>query len=389
MKPLTLNPGGEKRILRGHKWIFSNEIADPLNYFEPGGWVEVFSHKGRNLGYGYINPRSLIAVRLLAGPGREPQPDFITRRLDAANQRRRTELYPGAQCYRVVYGESDGLPGLVVDRYGRLVVYQITTLGMSRLEPEVQAAIHEVLKPEILVYRNDSPVRLLEGLPLSKGLAHGEFRENLRVELDGLHYLINPIEGQKTGMYLDQRDNRRMLKPFVQDKKVLDLFCYNGAWSLTAAAAGAAEVLGIDESKAAIEQAEVNAQENGLASQCRFEAREVFQALKELPRNSFDVVVVDPPAFVKTKSALLEAKKGYTDLNRRALLTLKPGGILVSCSCSFHLDEASFREVLLKASQASGRELRLLEARGQSKDHPVLLAMPETHYLKCYLLQVV
>ncbi len=388
MKSLHLNPGGERRALRGHKWIFSNEIADPLNQYEPGSWVEVFSHKKKNLGFGYINPRSLIAVRLIAGPGKEPSTDLILHRLKEANQWRKT-LYPKAECYRVVYGEADGLPGLVVDRYGKLVVYQITTLGMSLLESEIREAVHEVLQPETLVYRHDSSVRQLEGLSLTKGIAYGEIPETCCVELDGLRLVFNPIEGQKTGMYLDQRDNRRALKPFVKGKKVLDLFCYNGAWSLTAASAGATEVLGIDESKVAIESADTNAKENGFASLCRFEAREAFQALKELPRNTFDVVVLDPPAFVKTKSALTEAKKGYTDLNRRAMLTVKPGGVLVSCSCSYHLDEASFKDVLLKAAQAAGRELRLVEARGQAKDHPVLPAMPETHYLKCYLLQVV
>ncbi len=389
MKSLYLNPGGEKRILRGHKWIFSNEIEDALNQYEPGSWVQVFSHKKKTLGFGYINPRSLIAVRLVAGPGKEPGTDVIAHRMREASQWRKTRIYPGAQCYRVVYGESDGLPGLVVDRYGKLVVYQITTLGMSLLESEIREAIHEVLQPETLVYRHDSPVRLLEGLPLTKGVAYGEVPEVCSVELDGIRFVLNPIDGQKTGMYLDQRDNRQALKPFVHGKKILDLFCYNGAWSLTAAAAGAVETLGIDESKNAIESAKINAHENGFAPICRFEAREVFHALKELSRNTFDVVVVDPPAFVKNKSALAEAKKGYTDLNRRAMMMVKPGGVLISCSCSYHLDEASFKDVLLKAAQAGGRELKLLEARGQAKDHPVLLAMPETNYLKCYVLQVV
>ncbi len=387
MKPLYLNPGREKRILQGHRWVFSNEIADPLSQYEPGGWVEVFSHKGKTLGHGYINPRSLIAVRLVSGPGPEPDAHFITERMAKAYEERRTLLYPGAQCCRVVFGESDGLPGLVVDRYGDMVVYQINTVGMARLEPKILEAIHDVLQPKTIVFRHDSAVRLLEGLPLTKGVVHGKVPQDHWVELDGIRYLIDPVEGQKTGMYLDQRDNRQALKPFVQGKKVLDLFCYNGAWSLMAAAGGAAGILAIDESNMAIEQGKGNAQENGLASICRFETREVFQALKELPKDTFDVVIADPPAFVKSKSALLEAKKGYTDLNRRALLALKRGGLLISCSCSYHLDESSFREVLLKAGQASGRELRLLEARGQAKDHPPLLAMPETRYLKCFFLQ--
>ncbi len=387
MKPLYLNPGREKRVLQGHRWIFSNEIGDSLSQYEPGSWVEVFSHKGKALGCGYINPHSLITVRLLSGPGREPGAHFITERMARADERRRTLLYPDARCYRVVFGESDELPGLVVDRYEDVVVYQVNTLGMTSLEPQIIEAIHAVLQPKAIVSRHDSTVRLLEGLPLTKAVVHGKVPENHRVELDGIRYLLDPMGGQKTGMYLDQRDNRQALKSYVEGKKILDLFCYNGAWSLTAASGGAAQVLGIDESGMAIEQATNNALENDFGSLCRFESREVFQALKEFPKNTFDVVIVDPPAFVKSKSALLEAKKGYTDLNRRALLALRRGGILVSCSCSYHLDEVSFRDVLLKAAQASGRELSLLEARGQAKDHSPLLAMPETRYLKCYFLQ--
>jgi 23S rRNA (cytosine1962-C5)-methyltransferase len=206
--------------------------------------------------------------------------------------------------------------------------------------------------------------------------------------MDGIQQRLNPLGGQKTGFYLDQRDNRQALRRWVKGARVLDLFCYNGAWSLVAASAGASEVLGIDDSSEAINQASRNADQNQLGDQCRFEVGEAFRFLKSVPRGAYDVIILDPPAFAKTKSALPDARKGYTDLNRRAMLALEPGGILVSCSCSYHLSEDLFRQVLLQAAQASGRRLRLLEARSQSADHPVLLAMPETQYLKCCFLQV-
>lgn len=388
MKALHLQPGRERRILQGHRWIFSNEISEKLSDYTPGNWVEVFTGKGVPLGVGYINPQSLIAVRLVGPPGQEPTRDFLLQLVQKAAARRANLLCPGASCYRAVYGESDGLPGLVVDRYGEILVYQITTLGMSHLEPLLQEILLEVFHPRALVFRHDTPVRTLEGLPLVKGVAYGELPEDYWIDLDGIKFRIAPLAGQKTGLFLDQRENRLAFRRWVQGRRVLDLFCYNGAWALTAARAGAEAVLGVDQSAEAIAQAEENARQNGLEQSCAFEKDEAFHYLRTAGRNSFDAVVVDPPAFVKTKSALPEARKGYTDLNRRAMLALKPGGILVSCSCSYHLNENLFRDVLVQAAQAAGKQVRLLEARGQAMDHPVLLAMPETQYLKCYFLEV-
>lgn len=388
MKPLYLNPGREKRVLRGHRWIFSSEISNRLSDYEPGSWVEVFSSKGVLLGSGYINPHSLIAVRLVCSPGEKPTAEFFHDLIENAVNRRKV-FYPGSDCYRAVYGESDRLPGLVIDRYGEVLVYQITTLGMSRLEPLLQEVMMDLFHPEAVVYRHDTQVRTLEGLPLVKGVWFGELPRSHRVTLDGLELQINPLEGQKTGYYLDQRDNRLSIRRWVREKKVLDLFCYDGAWGLTAASAGAGEVTGVDQSAGAIERARSNALRNRLEDRCRFKAEEAFTFLKSIDKGAFDLIILDPPAFAKTKSSVPEAQKGYTDLNRRALLALKPGGILVSCSCSYHIGEDLFQEILLRAAQASGRQLRVLEARGQALDHPVLLAMPETRYLKCYVLEVV
>lgn len=386
---LHLKPGRERRILKGHRWIFSNEIADSFSDLRPASWVKVFTAKGVFLGSGYINPGSLIAVRLMCLPGQEPGKDFFFSLLRNADSRRSRTLYPGSECYRAVFGESDGLPGLVVDRYGDVVVYQITTRGMAEMEDLFQELLIELYKPRALVFRNDAQVRELEGLTAQKGVAYGSIPDQHWVSVENIEMRVDPMSGQKTGLYLDQRDNRKALAPWAKGKKVLDLFCYNGAWSLTAAKAGAKEAVGVDRSATAIALAKENSARNRTERTTNFVDQDVLQFLKTVPQGAFDVIILDPPAFAKTKKSLPEAKKGYIDINRRALLALKQGGLLVSSSCSYHLNEEAFRDVILQAAQASGRQLRLLEARGQAKDHPVLLAMPETSYLKCLFLEVI
>jgi 23S rRNA (cytosine1962-C5)-methyltransferase len=386
MKTLKLRPGSERRILKGHRWIFSNEIADPINDFEPGSWVEVLTKGGLSLGVGYINPASLIAVRIVSPSGKKPDEKFFRQTLlDAASFRE--FLYPGADSCRLIFGESDSLPGLVVDRYGEVLVYQAGTVGMARMEELIRELLFDLFRPSALVFRNDSPSRALEGLALEKGVAGGNVTGEIPVHINGIRYMVDVLGGQKTGMYLDQRDNRNAAKHWMQGKRVLDLFCYNGAWGLSAVAAGAAEVIGVDQSADAADQARRNAVLNGFGDRLSYVAGDVFDYLKRTPRASFDVIVLDPPAFARTRSAVAEARKGYTDLNRRALLALKPGGILITCSCSYHMSEELFQEVLISAGQASGRKLRLLEVRGQALDHPVLLAMPETRYLKCFVVE--
>ena len=388
MKNLILHPGRERRILQGHRWVFSNEIADPIHDFEPGSWVEVLTAKGLSLGSGYINPASLIAVRIVCPPGGKPDEKFFRQRLlDAA--RFRQYIYPAAECCRLVFGESDGLPGLVVDRYGDVLVYQIGTVGMAKMEDLMRELLVDLFRPEALVFRNDSPSRTLEGLELEKGVAYGSVTGDIPVQIDAIRYLVDVLGGQKTGMYLDQRDNRSAARQWMQGKRVLDLFCYNGAWGLSAVAGGAAEVTGVDQSSDAVGRARRNAELNGFGGQSSFVAADIFDYLKRIARASFDVIVLDPPAFAKSRSAVQEARKGYTDINRRALLALKPGGILITCSCSYHISEELFRETLISAGQASGRKLRLLQVRGQALDHPALLGMPETRYLKCFTVEAV
>ena len=388
LKPIHLLPGREKRLLQGHKWLFSNELADHPTDFEPGAWVTVYSSKGVCFGSGYLNPHSLIAVRLVCRPHEKPSRELFGELLTRAADRRESLFYPNSGCSRLVYGEADGLPGLIVDRYGEVLVYQLTTLGMSLMEDLLRELLLELFRPQALVFRHDTAIRTLEGLPMVKGVAHGELPDPCWIEIEGLHFLIDPLNGQKTGFYLDQRDNRQALRRWAKGRKALDLFCYNGAWGLSAAAAGAHEVVGIDQARDAVDQARHSAARNRLETICRFETEEAFTFLKTVKKGAFELIVLDPPAFAKTRSNLPQALKGYTDLNRRALLALEPGGILVSCSCSYHLSEDLFREMLLKAAQASGRQLRVLEVRGQALDHPVLLAMPETRYLKCAILEV-
>jgi len=228
MKTLTLHLGRERRILQGHRWVFSNEIADPIHDLEPGSWVEVLTAKGLSLGTGYINPASLIAVRLACPAGKKPDEKFFRQAmLDAASFRQ--SLYPGAESCRLVFGESDQFPGLVVDRYGDVLVYQAGTVGMAAMEESVRQLLIELFQPSALVFRNDSLSRTLEGLPLEKGVAYGSVSGDILVRIDGIRYMVDVLNGQKTGMYLDQRDNRNAARQWMEGKRVLDLFCYNGA----------------------------------------------------------------------------------------------------------------------------------------------------------------
>lgn len=387
MNPIHLHPGRERRILQGHRWVFSNEIADHLPDYEPGSWVEVFSAKGVSLGYGYINPASLISVRLVCPPGRKPDADFFRDTMIRA-ARYRAFVYPDSECHRLIFGESDGLPGLVIDRYGDVLAYQVGTVGMAKLEPLLLDLMSEVFHPSAVIFRNDTSSRAFEGLPMEKGIALGDLPGQHIVRIDEIKYQVDLLEGQKTGMYLDQRDNRKALSRLARGRRILDLFCYNGAWSLSAAFGGALETVGVDGSAKAVEQARENARLNGFDDRCSFITGDVFDFLKKVRPGHFDIIILDPPAFAKTKAALPVARKGYMDLNRRALLALKPGCLLVTCSCSYHMREDLFREALLAAGQASGRALRLVQAGGQAMDHPALLSMPETKYLKCMVLEV-
>lgn len=387
MQELKVTRSGERRLMQGHRWVFSNEVDGSLKTYAPGEWVQVVSASGLRWGTGYVNPHCLIACRIVGPPGVDITPEFLEGRFrESAGFREK--LYPGEKTFRAVYGESDGLPGLVVDRYDSAWVMQITTAGMAAIQEMIVEALLRVFRPQILVARNDASARALEGLPIHKEVLCGEVSGLVPAPVHNLTVHVDLLEGQKTGLFLDQRDNREAIRRYVSGAEVLDLFCYQGLWSLVAAQAGASRVLGVDRARDAVQRAQQDATVNGLADRCQFRVEDVLDFLKRTKRESFDVIIMDPPAFAKSKSALPNAVKGYTDLNRRAMLAVRRGGLLVTCSCSYHLQEEAFYEMLLRAAQAAGRSLRLLEARGQAVDHPALLAMPETRYLKCAFLEV-
>ncbi|HSF34362.1 MAG TPA: class I SAM-dependent rRNA methyltransferase [Candidatus Tectomicrobia bacterium] len=388
--PLHIHKGHERRLLLGHPWVFSNEIASDLRQYEPGSLVDVYTHGGTFVGRGYINPRSLITVRILARQREVIDSAFFRRRIEAA-LRRRERLFPGAQSYRLVYSEGDLLPGLIIDRYADHAVLQTLTLGMELRTEAICEALEAIIQPRAIVARNDVGIRNLEGLAQEKKVLRGSLQTPIEVwELD-VRFHVDPWEGQKTGFYLDQRDNRCTLRPLLAGERVLDAFCYTGAWALHAARAGAKEVVAVDESTKAIQCANDQAKDNGLEHVCQFTAADVFDVLKEADtrHERFDCIILDPPAFVKSRSKVREGLQGYWEINRRAMRLLKPGGYLITCSCSYHVDPDTFRTTLSRAARAARRSAVLLEMRSQARDHPVLLPVSEMAYLKCAVLSLV
>lgn len=379
---ITLKKHSDKRVRRGHAWIFSNEVAHPpVSELEPGSVHELVDASGEFLAIVYANSASLITARILSRRKVTINKDFLRERMNWAVGFR-TRLFPDKSSYRVVFGESDLLPGLVVDRYDTYLVVQSSTAGMDRLLNDVVHVLAEAIDVEGIYVRNDSSMRNLEGLELEKRLAYGTVPDETTIESGGLKFLVDMQNGQKTGFFLDQESNRFLMRQYVSPgAKVLDMFCYSGAWGIHAAAAGAREVTALDSSRGALSLAEANAKINGFGDRFTFVRDAALDFLKK-QRQSWDVIVLDPPAFIKSRARLQEGKKGYIDLNRRAIGRLNPGGILITCSCSHHLSSADFEEVLLAASRQSGRELRILDIRGQGPDHPVLPSMPETRYLK-------
>jgi len=389
IRTLRLKKKEDRRIRRGHPWVFSNELSDRTAGLEPGELVEVADFTGRPVGVGYANPHTLIAVRMLSGRGEALSPGFLRERVAAARALRE-RLCPGRRAYRAVYSESDMLPGLIVDRYGGWLSVQVLTAGMERMMAEVMDALTDVHAPEGIVLRNDSPLRKLEGLDTYARVERGRLPEAVRVNVSGLEFEVDLLHGQKTGFFLDQADNYRLLDGVGKGAKVLDLFCHTGPWSLYAARAGAGPVLGVDSSQRAVDSAVGNARINGLEGMAQFVRSDAFEYLKGTSARgeSFDVVVCDPPAFIKSRSKLAEGLKGYRDLNVRAMKAVAKGGFIITSSCSHHLDRSGFVELLREAAASAKRTARLIELRSQSKDHPVLLAAPETEYLKCALVQL-
>jgi 23S rRNA (cytosine1962-C5)-methyltransferase len=386
---LRLKRNEDRRLQAGHLWVFSNEVdtrQTPLPKFKAGELARVLAHNDRALGLAYVNPQSLISARLL-GTWHMPDASWFAARIRTALALRQ-RLYADPY-YRVVHGEADGLPGLVVDRYGTQCVVQIGTAGMELLKPAIQEAVLEVLGCDALLFKNDGAARSLEGLPSYVETAKGRFdRPGLVIE-DGLEFGAPLADGQKTGWFFDQAANRRALSKYVRPgARVLDVFSYLGAWGVRAAKSGAAEVLCVDSSELALEAAARNAARNGLTLSTR--KGDAFDVLEQLAAEPgrFDVVILDPPAFAKRRKDLPKALAAYKRLNQLAMQLLAGDGILVSCSCSYHVSAEDLNDAIAKAARATDKHLQILELGGQAPDHPVHPAIPETRYLKAYFCRV-
>jgi len=389
---LILKKDEDRRLRAGHCWVYSNEIdttRTPLRDLEPGVPVAVVSHRGQWLGWGYANPHSLICARLVSRDREHPlDRSLLVHRLNIALGLRE-RLYP-QPCYRLVYGEADGLPGLVVDRYHDVIVVQITTAGMERQREAIVEGLQKVLKPAAIVLRNDTGARAAEGLTQYVEVVAGELPDAVTVTEGGLTFGVSVTEGQKTGWFFDQAANRDRLGKYVPGKRVLDVFSYVGAWGIRAAAAGAAAVTCVDSSERALAGVTENAERNGVADRVTTLRDDAFTALKTLKNagERYDIVVLDPPAFIKRRKDTREGQLAYRRLADAALTLLDRDGILVTASCSFHMTGADLLRVTQQAARANDRSLQLLEQGHQGPDHPVHPAIPETAYLQAFYLRV-
>jgi 23S rRNA (cytosine1962-C5)-methyltransferase len=392
LKNLRLNRHEERRLQNGHLWIYSNEVNNketPLKQFQPGEQVRVETHSGKFLGTAYVNPHSLICARVFSRELRVLDHSLLVHRLEQALSLR-TRLFD-EPFYRLVYGESDLLPGLVVDRYGAHLSVQLNSAGMEVLKPKIIDALKTLLKPESILLRNDGSMRQLEGLPSEIATAYGTSPKVVELLENGVRMLAPLSDGQKTGWFFDQRPNRALLKRYVQGKRVLDVFSYVGSFAIQAAVFGAKEVMAIDASRFALEMAEKNAVLNGVEKSFSGAEGDAFDILKALRQEGeqFDVIVVDPPAFIKRKKDHKEGLRAYHRINEAAMRLLSDGGLLLSASCSMHLQ----RDELLDVLRSGGRRLdrrhvQVLFEGTQGPDHPIHPAIPETCYLKAFLARI-
>jgi 23S rRNA (cytosine1962-C5)-methyltransferase len=388
---LRLKPGEDRRPRAGHLWVFSNEVdnqATPLGGFAVGAIARVLSDRNQFLGYAYVNPHALICARILSrSPVHPPDRSLLLHRLKVALALR--ERLCAAPYYRVVFGEADGLPGLVLDRYGAVVVGQIATAGMEAMRADVESAVAEALAPEALVWKNDGSARDLEQLPRQFLTAIGRAPEHIEVLEAGNRYAAPLATGQKTGWFYDQTANRALFRRLLwPGARVLDVCSYAGAWAITAMRSGAREAVCVDSSEAALAMATRNAGANGVAVGTR--RGDAFDVLDELLRagERFDAIVLDPPAFIKKRKDVARGQAAYRKLNQLAMRLLERDGLLVSCSCSYHLGADELLGLIQAAGRHSSRFVQLLAAGGQSPDHPVHPAIPETRYLKAFFCRV-
>ena len=382
MSTVTITRRGEERARAGHPWIYRSDVSEVEA--APGDLVQVLGSRGRPVGHALFSDESEITLRMIAFGSQPPSAGFVRERLrDAIAYRESLSL--DATAYRLVHGEADRLPSLIVDRYGDYLVVQALSQGIDRRLPEITAALVELARPKGILARNDPRVRLLEGLEQHVAVLYGDVPERIEVREGAVTYDVDPWKGQKTGLFLDQRENREAALRYAHGR-LLDAFSYNGGFALSLAPRCDA-VLAIDISENAVARIRENAARNRLAN-VEARAMNVFDELRELERTGarFDTIVLDPPAFAKNKSAIAKALSGYKEINLRALKLLKPGGFLVTCSCSYNVSEAMFLDVV-SAAAADGTEVSLVEKRAQGRDHPILINVPETYYLKCLILR--
>ncbi|MGE0114287.1 MAG: class I SAM-dependent rRNA methyltransferase [Steroidobacteraceae bacterium] len=389
---LRLKRNEERRLSAGHLWVFSNEVntaETPLTAFKPGDLCRVMSQRDKFMGYAYVNPRALICARILGRDVQHPPGDksLIVHRLQVAlSLRERVYAQP---FYRLVYGESDQLPGLVLDRYSDVIVGQIATAGMEVMKEQVVAAVKQVLKPQAMLWKNDSGARELEGLESYVETAFGEVPAVLQLQEGGVNFTVPMQEGQKTGWFYDQAFNRQSLLKYVKGVKVLDVFSYLGAWGLTAAKAGASEVTCVDSSAKALDYVQQSAQANGLkVDVLKGDAFDVLEKLHQEKRK-FDVVIIDPPAFIKRKKDIPKGEAAYKRLNQLAMQLIERDGLLVSCSCSYHLHGDALIDAIQRAARHLNKHAQIIEVGGQAPDHPIHPGIEETRYLKAFIARVV
>ena len=384
---IYLRRGREQRVLGGHPWVFRSDIEREDGAAD-GLPVRVLTSAGRFLAMAVYSPRSQISLRILSRRDEPIDGAFIRGRVRRALDYRRR--FADLNSCRLIFAESDGLPAVIADKFGDVIVLQILCLGMERFKGDIVDALAQELSPRGIYERNDVPVRELEGLSQQTGLLFGEVPDRVEMQENGVRFLVDVKEGQKTGFFLDQKENRAAIAPFVSGMRVLDCFTHTGSFALHAAHYGAAEVTGVDISEHACACALENARLNGVEDRVRFECANAFDFLRahQTAKEQYDVVILDPPAFTKTRSAVEGALRGYKEINLRGMKLTRDGGFFVTCSCSQHVTPDLFRGMLLEAQKDARVQLRQIEWRTQGRDHPILLASPETQYLKCGIFQV-
>ena len=387
MAIVTLRKTRETRVRGGHPWIYASEIEKVEGEFENGDIVDVNDFRGKFIGRGFYNPASQISLRILTRNDEPCDRAFFEKRIRDAWEYRKLLCDPDS-C-RLIYSESDFLPGLVVDKFADILVLQSLSLGIERIKDMLCDLLMEVVKPAGIWERSDVPVRRLEGLEQTTGLLRGTVPDEVEMVENGIRFIVDVKHGQKTGFFLDQKQNRAAIAPLCRDARVLDCFCHNGSFSMHAAKYGAKSVLGVDISEEALEVARRNAELNGFTN-VSFEAHNCFDLLRQLTDDGeqYDLVILDPPAFTKNKAAVQSAIRGYKEINLRGLKLVRPGGFLVTCSCSQHVLPEMFQDVINQAARDAKKRIRLVEYRTQGYDHPILPQSVETKYLKAMILQV-